>query len=152
MAVLTGSACSSYVKMSVSNKVLLPDESSGYIISDASGEKKSALNSGGHKSLLITSEKYLARGRGFSPESLILDMGINEAVNGNYIEAEILFKEIQNNITDGSVENNLAVIYELTKRNNDSMKMYYQAINKSPENSKFRCNLLSVHPRRQSEF
>jgi tetratricopeptide (TPR) repeat protein len=136
-------ACSSYRELVIENKVVLPGEISKYKFTDAAGDKKPGAKPAGQKSLLISSIKYIAKGEGFKPESRIMDMGVEETLKGNYAEAEILFKEIQENITDGSVENNLAVIYELTKRKKDAMKMYTSALIKSPANSKFRSNLLS---------
>jgi len=140
---LSVTACSSYEELLVDNKIFFPDESSGYIFSDKQGQLKSEPGPGRQKSFRIHSERYLSKGKGFTPESEILNEGIKELLKGNYFEAEILFKDIQENITDGTVENNLAVIYELTKRDKDSMEMYYRALFKSPENNKFRSNLLS---------
>lgn len=87
--------------------------------------------------------KYLANGQGFNPESDIMRKGVDEALKGNYIEAEILFLHVRNNINDGSVENNLAVIYELSKRKKEAHIMYTDALIKSPDNLKFKSNLLS---------
>ncbi len=143
LCLIPAAACSSYREIVIDDKVVLTAESRGYIFTDPSGKQTALLKSGKDKSLPISSKKHLAPGKGFSPESEIMDMAVEESLKGNYNEAEILLKEIQENITDGSVENNLAVIYELTKRKKEAMKMYTKAIFKSPDNSHFRSNLLS---------
>ena len=136
-------ACSSYEKLVIDEKVVLTGESSGYSFTKAENEQKPGLKSVKQKSLLMTSTKYLARLNNSTSEAEIINMGVNETLKGNYLEAEILYKEIQDIITDGSVENNLAVVYELTKKNKNAMEMYTNAVIKSPENSQFRSNLLS---------
>jgi len=136
-------SCSSYNKLAVNDRIVLPGESRSYSFQDAPAEYNTGLKPGKQKNILITSAKFLARGKGCTPESAIMNKGIEETLEGNYPEAETLFNEVRENITDGSVENNLAVIYELTKRKKDAMKMYTIALIKSPENSEFRSNLLS---------
>lgn len=136
-------ACSSYEELVVDDKVILSGESSGYSFNKTESEQKPGLKSVKQKSILMTSTKYLARFNNSTPEAKIINMGVNETLKGNYLEAEILYKEIQDIITDGSVENNLAVVYELTKRNKNAIEMYTNAVIKSPENSQFRSNLLS---------
>lgn len=141
--ILAVSACSSYEELIISDRILLPDESRGYVFSDTIIEKKADSKSGKQKALPVTSEKYLAKSMGFNPESKIMNRGVEEALKGNYSEAEILFNEIREVITDGSVENNLAVICELTKRKKDAERLYTEALLKSPENTKFKSNLSS---------
>ncbi len=140
---LVQASCSSYKELAIDDRVALPAESSSYIFTDSSGQAKPVSKSGKEKSLLISSKKYLASGNGFSPEADIMNIAVAESLKGNYSEAEILLKEIQENVSDGSVENNLGVIYELTKRKKDAMKMYTKAVIISPDNSKFRSNLVS---------
>jgi hypothetical protein len=135
--------CSSYEELIVDEKVILSGESSAYSFTKMESEQKPGLKSVKQKSILMTSIKYLARLNNSTPEAVIINMGVNETLKRNYIEAEILYKEILDIITDGSVENNLAVVYELTKRNKNAMEMYTNAVIKSPENSQFKSNLLS---------
>lgn len=104
---------------------------------------KTGTMKGKQKKLSVITKKYLARGKGFTPESGIMDRGVEEVLNGNYFEAETLFYAVRDNITDGSIENNLAVVYELTERKKEALKMYTTALIKSPENPEFRCNLSS---------
>ena len=136
-------SCSSYEELVIDGKISLPAGSSGYRFSDTAAENRSGLKSGDRRGLHVSSKKYLAKGTGFTPESKIINVGVDETMRGNYIEAEILFKQVQGDISDGSVENNLAVIYELTKREKDALEMYLNALVKSPDNSEFRSNLLS---------
>lgn len=136
-------SCSSYKELTVNDKIILPEESQLYRFSETPAEQKTGLKSGRQKKIQVTSKKYLARGKDFTPESEIMNKGVEEALKGNYPEAETLFEAIRENNTDGAVENNLAVVYELTKRKKDAMKMYTIALIKSPENSEFRSNLLS---------
>jgi len=140
---ITAASCSTYSELKISGKVLLPDENSGLKFYDTSDPQKADLKTDTKKSIIISMPRYLAKGNGFNPESYIMRKGVDETVNGNYIEAEILFNQVRENITDGSVENNLAVIYELTKRNREAHTMYTSALLKSPDNPEFRSNLLS---------
>ena len=136
-------SCSSYETVVIHDRIALPGGDRDYTFADKSGKKKSAFKTGKQKSVVITSKKYLVKGKGFTPESMIMNEGIKEALSDNYIEAEILFKQIKLNSSDGSVENNLAVIYELTKRKKDAMLMYTKALLKSPDNREYRSNMQS---------
>lgn len=140
---ISSPACRSYEELVVDDKIILTGESSEYSFTKAESEQKTGLKSVKQKSIRMTSTKYLARLNNSTPEAEIINMGVKETLEGNYIEAEILYKEIQSIITDGSIENNLAVIYELTKRNKNAMQMYTNAVIKSPENPQFKSNLLS---------
>jgi len=139
----TASACSTYSELIVSNKCLLPDENYEFRFYNDLKPVKTGIVPAEKKSLTISVQKYLVKSNGFNPESDIMYKGVEETLKGNYIEAEILFTQVRNIITDGSVENNLAVIYELTKRKKEAHIMYMNALIKSPDNSKFRSNLLS---------
>ncbi len=129
--------------MVISNRIHLPGEISEFNFSDKSKIQEYKSRTGKDKSLLIESRKYLAKCKSLNPESEIVDAGIREVLKGNYNEAEILFKEVQDSIPDGSVENNLAVIFELTRRKKEAMIMYSKALFKSPNNSGFKYNLIS---------
>jgi hypothetical protein len=139
----TAASCSTYRELIVSGKVLLPDEKSELRFYDSGNAVKSDLKPEFKKSLIVSMPKYLVTGNGSNPESDIIRRGVDEALNGNFIEAEILFLQVNDNFNDGSVENNLAVIYELTKRKKEAHIMYTNALIKSPDNPKFRSNLLS---------
>ncbi len=140
---ITASSCSTYSKLTTSGKILLPDENSGIKFHSSGSTVKSDLKPESRKSFTISIPKYLANGKGFNPESDIMRRGVDETLKGNYIEAEILFMQVRDSFNDGSVENNLAVIFELTKRKKEAHIMYITALIKSPDNLKFRSNLLS---------
>ncbi len=143
LILITAASCSTYRELITSVKIVLPDENSGFRFYNSGSPVKSDLKPESRKSLTISMTKYLANGQGFNPESDIMRKGVDEALKGNYIEAEILFLHVRNNINDGSVENNLAVIYELSKRKKEAHIMYTDALIKSPDNLKFKSNLLS---------
>lgn len=132
-------SCSSYVKMPVESRITIPDGVKLYDADTFIIRSKKQIQ----KSVVIRSEKFLICKKSFTPESSILNEGVKEAENGNFIEAEILFKQVISDITDGTVENNLAVIYELTKRKKEAVKFYASAIEKSRENQQIKSNLLS---------
>jgi len=140
---ITASSCSTYSELKTSGKILLPDENSGIKFHNSGSPVKPDFKPESRKSFTISIPKYLANGKGFNPESDIMRKGVDEALKGNYIEAEILFMQLRDSFNDGSVENNLAVIYELTKRKKEAHIMYTTALIKSPDNLKFRSNLLS---------
>lgn len=141
LSVLT--SCSSYSRITAGSRVTLPEYDTEQSFKGNSYSRKYSDRKDERRIAAITLTKYLASGNGCNPESFILKTGVDEAVKGNYLEAEILFTQVQGVIKDGSVENNLAVIYEFTKRKNEAHAMYLNALIKSPENLKFRSNLLS---------
>ena len=143
MILFTLSSCTTYSELTTSGKVSLPDEGYELQFYNSGNPVKSELIPEGRKSLSFTVLKYLVNRNGFNPVSDIIHKGVEETLKGNYIEAEILFMQVRDTNTDGSVENNLAVIYELTKRKKDAHTMYMNALIKSPYNLKFRSNLLS---------
>lgn len=126
-------------------KVIVADETGEYKLSGADTvfPGTNGLKQADKKNLNISIKKFLARSLSFKPESQIMNYAVDEVLNGNYVEAEILFEQVKDNITDGSVENNLGVIFELTKRKKKAHIMYINAVIKSPQNLKFRSNLLS---------
>lgn len=136
-------SCSSYSELVFSSRINLPADVSDFKFSAGTKIQKPGVKTFKNTSIVIESKKYLARGKNFSPESEIMNAGISEALNGNYFEAEILFNEIRDCVSDGSVENNLAVIFEVTRRKKEAMIMYSQALFKSPDNPGFKSNLIS---------
>ena len=70
----------------------------------------------------------------------ILEAGSSEALNGNLFGAEIIFLELKDSEKNGAVENNLAIIYELSGKNSRAFEMYNSALLLSPGNSLFRKN------------
>lgn len=135
-------SCSSYSELIVEYRVP-PPKNSGYYYKESDEGKDAGFKKVTGKSFLVSSSKYFVRGKGSEPELKIMEVAVDEALRGNYIEAEILFKELTVFINDGSPENNLGVIYEKEKRSKEAMNMYINALVKSPENIRFRSNLLS---------
>ncbi len=76
------------------------------------------------------------------PEGVIIQKGISEAVHGNYTGAEFLFNQCGSMVTDGSIQNNLAVIYEASGRYDEAFTLYTKALLISPEEKTFRSNFL----------
>ena len=135
-------SCSSYSELVIEYRLTVPKDS-GYYFTDSDDKKENSYKKNIRNNLNIASTKYLVRGKGLKPESKIMNMAVDEALKGNYIEAEILLNELKYILNDGSVENNLGVIFETEKKNREAIKMYTNALIKSPENSIFRSNFLS---------
>jgi len=72
----------------------------------------------------------------------ILKRGILEAEQGNYREAEFLFSETVKLLSDGTPQNNLAVVYEASGRYGEAFRMYSRAIFIDPEEQIFRSNFI----------
>lgn len=140
---ITAASCSTYTELNTSGRILLPDENSGLKFYSSGNAVTSDSKPESKKHMVISVPRYLVNGNGLNPESVIMRRGVDETLNGNFIEAEILFLQVRENFTDGSVENNLAVIYELSKRQKEAHIMYTNALIKSPDNLKFRSNLSS---------
>lgn len=136
-------SCSSYSELVIEYRVGIPKESGFYYKDNNDEEKVTGSKNNTGKNLIAASTKYFVRGKGLNPESKIMNKAVEEALNGHYLEAEILFNELKGLLHDGSVENNLGVVFEAEKRNKEAMNMYINALIKSPENSRFRSNLLS---------
>lgn len=73
--------------------------------------------------------------------SEILETAAAEAVKGNLFGAGIIFMELKDKEKNGSVENNLAIIYELNGNNSEAFTMYSTALLLNPDNTLFRKNL-----------
>jgi hypothetical protein len=126
----------------IDNKVTTPPELK-YRLVEEGHKKNSALKINEKNYIIVSSKRYFVHPKNSGPESVIIGIGIEETIKGNYLEAETLFNEIKENINDGSIENNLAIIFELTKRENDALAMYITALMKSPENIEIKNNLLA---------
>ncbi len=133
-------SCASYEKVSIDRRVNIPD---GMRLYERNKKEAAGKRPEGRKSVIVTSEKFIIRNRFSEPAYVIMNEGVAEALRGNYIEAEILFNQVIGSITDGTVENNLAVIYEITRRKKDALNFYTKAAVKSPDNPQIRSNLLS---------
>ncbi|MCL1864518.1 MAG: hypothetical protein FWF73_01760 [Spirochaetes bacterium] len=135
-------SCSSRGDLLIDNKVTAPAEFRYRLIEE--GNKKNERSKNNGKSYIaLTSRRCFVYSKSFDPESVIMRAGIEEALKGNFLEAETLFNEINENINDGSIENNQAIIFELTKREKEALAMYITALMKSPENIDIKNNLLA---------
>jgi Flp pilus assembly protein TadD len=114
-----------------------------YRLIETEHKNNSVVKSNGKNYIIVSSKRCFIYPKNSNLEKDIMGVGIEEALKGNYLEAETLFNEIKENINDGSVENNLAIIFELTKRDKDALTMYITALMKSPETIEIKNNLSS---------
>jgi len=135
-------SCRSDSSLIINSKAAAPPELK-YRLIESGNKKNLALKSNGKNYIAVSSKRYFVHSKNFGPEAAIMSAGIEEAMKGNYFEAETLFNEIKENINDGSIENNLAVVFEFTKREGEALCMYITALMKSPENTEIMNNLLS---------
>ena len=133
-------SCKSDSDVIINNKIHGPAELK-YRFIEAENKKNPALKTGGKNYIVVSSKRCLVHSKNSGPAADIMSMGIEEVLKGNYFEAETLFNEIKENINDGSIENNLAVIFEFTKREKEALSMYIAALMKSPEKTEFKNNL-----------
>lgn len=73
-------------------------------------------------------------------EKKIIAKGISEAIDGNYSGAEFLIRQCEKSVVDGSIQNNLAIIYEASGKYNEAFTMYTKALLISPDEKNFRNN------------
>jgi Flp pilus assembly protein TadD len=130
-------SCGSHSDIIIDNRIALTDLK--YRVIDSEHKKNQAAKN----YIVVSSKRYFLHSKNSGPEEAIMSAGIKEALKKNYLEAETLFNEIKENINDGSIENNLAIIFELTKRENEALGMYITALMKSPEKAEIKNNLLS---------
>ena len=131
-------SCSSHSDLIIDNKITAPADLK-YRLVETEHKKNSAVKN----YIVISSKRCFVYFTNPGPEAAIMSAGIEEALKGNYLEAETLFNEIKENINDGSIENNLAIIFELTKRDKEALGMYITALMKSPEKAEIKNNFLS---------
>ena len=134
-------SCASNAELVINNRITIPADLQ-YRLIDAE-YKKHKKNSVFKNYIVVSSKRIFVHPEITGPESAIMRAGIEEALKGKYLEAETLFNEIKENINDGSVENNLGIIYEITKRENEALAMYITALMKSPGNTEIKNNLLA---------
>jgi len=135
-------SCGSNSELVISNRITIPADLK-YRLVEEEYKNNPALKSNDKNYIVVSSKRFFIQSKDSGPESTIMGIGIEEAIKGNYLEAETLFNEIKENINDGSIENNMAIIFELTKREKDALAMYITALMKSPENIEIKNNLLS---------
>jgi tetratricopeptide (TPR) repeat protein len=88
--------------------------------------------------------KFFARIRSSSPVSIINNRAVDLSIQERYNEAEILFKEvIAEDSKSAAGYNNLGVIYDLLKNNEEAFRMYTKACQLEPEITEFRKNLMT---------
>ena len=135
-------SCGSNSELVISNRITIPADLK-YRLVEEEYKNNPALKNNDKNYIIVSSKRFFIHSKDSGPESTIMGIGIEEAIKGNYLEAETLFNEIKENINDGSIENNMAIIFELTKREKDALAMYITALMKSPENIEIKNNLLS---------
>ena len=73
------------------------------------------------------------------------DRGVRYALEGRFREAETMFREaLKDNPGFAPACNNLAVVYEIFGRREDSFAMYSRACIIEPDNDVFRENFLNL--------
>ncbi len=105
-----------------------------------------------YKKFLVTDRKkrnhtvpvsrFLLKGK-MAATSKLNDQAIEELEKGNLIESEILLKTAEKyEPADSSVKNNLAVIFELTGKDNLALKNYMEALQISPKDLTIKRNFI----------
>lgn len=138
LSVLLTLGCSSYITLQTRKSINPPD---GLVLSgnpDNDNYSTSYITAGLDH---YDSVRYIFTKGSSDAATVILHAGASEAENGNLHSAEILFLELAGSEKNGSVENNLAVIYELYGDYDSAFSMYIRAINLDPENTLYRKNL-----------
>ncbi|MFC1671395.1 hypothetical protein ACFL20_13460 [Spirochaetota bacterium] len=144
-------SCYSYRQISISQRVMLSEKT---VDKRLLTEKKT--NKISYKRMYR--EKFLAKICDFSVLSKINNRGVRLALDGKYIEAEILFRDIIKEKTgkdlignndklpdmeSGAIFNNLGVVCELSGKRDQAFQMYSIACLIEPGNRYFRKNFLT---------
>ncbi len=136
------SGCRSYDVLTIERKIKT-DTNSGYnIIFYTEKNKVLTKKNTVHASHVYWTERYLTGKKITGPAGNIIKKGIEEALQGNFTEAEFLFKETGDLISDSSIQNNLAVVYEASERYDEAFCMYSRAILIAPDNNNLKRNFL----------
>lgn len=140
LALLPG--CFSYRVLEIERRIKISGEDAAEMVFDS--QKKDSLSEkpGGQSFHIFTTERYLSGLDNPDPAGRVLLKGAEEAIGKNYAEAEVLFTEAAKLVSDGSAENNLAVVFEASGRYDEAFRMYTNALLVSPDNNKFRSNFL----------
>ncbi len=136
-AILFLARCASYEVIDVKTKAATPD---GLVI--VGDPELSAADEKGLTENLkhYRSPRYLRVEGSSKASSAILSMGSAEALKGNLFEAANIFAELKGREKNGSVENNLAVISELSNDYKNAFSLYTAALIIDPANEYYRNN------------
>ena len=136
------SGCSSAETLTIERRIKIEKQDGYNIIFDYGKNEGSAKKNADRTFHLYKTERLFSSGNIKGPGCDIIKKGIHEAVHGNYLEAEFLFRETENLLSDGSPQNNVAVVYEASGRYDEAFSMYTKALFISPEEKIFRSNFL----------
>jgi tetratricopeptide (TPR) repeat protein len=136
------SGCSSYDSLVLDKRIRI-EKNEGYeFIFDYDKSGSTVKKNADRTSHPYKTERYFKGKNSPGPAGTIITGGILESVRGNYREAEFLFHETESLLSDGSPQNNLAVVYEASGRYHEAFSMYSRAILIAPEDKFFRSNFL----------
>lgn len=136
------SGCSSYDTLTIEKRIK-PERQDGYeIVFDYGKSAGSAKKPADRSFHPYKTERHFKGGDTPGPAGDIIERGIMEAALGNYREAEYLFHESEKLVSDGSPQNNLAVVYEVSGRYEEAFSMYSKALLIFPDEKIFRSNFI----------
>jgi tetratricopeptide (TPR) repeat protein len=140
LILITG--CSSYDMLLLNRRIKIEKHEGYDIIFDYEKTGGPAKKNTDRTSHPFKTERYF-KGKNYpGVPGTITGRGIIEATRGNYREAEFLFHETESLLSDGSSQNNLAVVYEASGRYSEAFSMYSKAILIAPEEKVFRSNFI----------
>ncbi len=106
-------------------------------------ERKERLKSAARQKIFRT--RFYAVVGSSKPFAVMNDRGVKCALEGRFIEAELLFKEALKEFPDcAPAMNNLGVVYDIFERRKESFEWLSKACLIEPENDVFRINFLSA--------
>jgi len=136
------SGCSSNDTLIIKRRIKT-GTNSGHELTGRSEKPAGILNTSSDRSFIIYKTERRFKGNAISgPAGEITRQGIIEAEKGCYTEAEFLFNETASIYTDGTAQNNIAVIYEASGKYDKAFSMYARALILSPDEKIFRSNFL----------
>ena len=140
LLLLTG--CSTYDTLVLDKRIRLEKSEGDNIIFDFNKNGSTANQGSERTSHPYKTERYFKREKNPEPAGTLIERGILESARGNYREAEFLFRETESLLSDGTPQNNLAVVYEASGRYKEAFSMYSRAIFIAPEEKIFRSNFI----------
>jgi len=140
LILLTG--CSTYDTLVLDKRIRTAKHEGYEIIFDYNKSGSTVNQSSERTSHSYKTERYFKKEKTPEPAGTIIERGILESVRGNYREAEFLFRETESLLSDGTPQNNLAVVYEASGRYEEAFSMYSIAIFIAPEEKIFRSNFI----------
>lgn len=132
--------CSSYDTLTIEKRIKI-DRQDGYEIIFDYGKSGSEVKKPADRTFHLYKTERKFSGKSIpGPAGNIITRGIAEAIQENYREAEFLFLESEKLVSDGSAQNNLAIVYEASGRYDEAFSMYSKALLISPDEKVFRSN------------